>query len=130
MAAETPAEAHARGTEEGRVAAVLAQHGQHLAKINGSMEKVANALEASNEEQHAMRMEMAKIRQQAAADADTRVALAAALEKAEQARREKDKDTAEALRVKSDETWQPYAKALAVLVALVAVAGFIVTVLR
>jgi predicted nucleic acid-binding Zn-ribbon protein len=43
---ESREQAFDRGMEAGRVAEQLAAHGEHLGKINGSVEKSANALEA------------------------------------------------------------------------------------
>ncbi len=43
---ETAREAHARGQKEGRMDALLAEHSEHLAKINGSIERAALAEEA------------------------------------------------------------------------------------
>lgn len=92
----------------GKVDAQLAEHSQHLAKINGSMERVADEL-------HAMTMQVQRLADAADADRATVIVTAQALEKAEAARR-----------VKSEQGWTPFQRVLAVLGVLVALAGTVV----
>jgi crotonobetainyl-CoA:carnitine CoA-transferase CaiB-like acyl-CoA transferase len=104
---ETPQEAFDRGTVAGEIAARLADHDQHLAKINGSMGDVAKEL-------HEVSLGMQAIKDQQLAEAKERLATASALEKADHARRQARLDT----------RWSERARAaLVVCGALLAVAG-------
>jgi len=58
---DEPASEFERGKEAGRVAAILAEHGQHLAKINGSVGDAARSLAELAAEVRSLREE-AKLR--------------------------------------------------------------------
>lgn len=131
---ETNEQAFDRGTEAGRVAAELAQHGAHLDKINGSMDRVAKALEglrADNaaqakatraemaaqvesfrEEVTALKLVIQGLGDSASADRSTVVATAAALKDADQARRDK-----------TEFAWTPVQRMLGVGMFVVALVG-------
>lgn len=111
VADETPQEAFDRGQIAGHIAEQLRRHEDHLAKINGSTEKTALALEALNDTQQQMALQLQRLADQSAADAKTRVATAAALKEAEDARR-----------VTAEGRWTPLARTLLVLGALVSLA--------
>lgn len=87
MAAETNAEAFDRGAEVGRVAAVLDQHGDHLAKINGSMERVATELRRMNDNDHGRTLAIQRLADAFEAAQQTELAKAKALREADDARR-------------------------------------------
>lgn len=93
-----------RGVVAGEIAARLADHDQHLAKINGSMNDVARAL-------HALTLAVQRLGDQADASAKTVIATAAALEKADAARR-----------AQSETSWSPLTRigvAVSIIVALI-----------
>lgn len=117
MAGETAAEAFERGEKAGHVDQLLEQHAAHLALINGSVASNVVALREIRDELHDLGASMQSMGQQMKADADTRIALAAALKESEVARRQQDADTAAALRVKDDRTWLPVAKVSGVIAA-------------
>lgn len=99
------------GYEQGRVDATLIEHAQHLAKINGSIERFAS-------EVHGLMLAIQRLADAADADRSTVKVTAEALEKAETARRDK-----------SEQGWTPFQRGLAVLGALVAVVGTIYAIL-
>lgn len=107
MAAETPQEAFERGVTAGEIATRLADHDQHLQKINGSMDRVADEL-------HEMNLVLQEIKQQRTADAATVLTTAAALEKAEQARRDR-----------SESRWTPLGRLAVVVSVLVGAVGIV-----
>jgi septal ring factor EnvC (AmiA/AmiB activator) len=101
------AAAYERGVEAGRVEHTLQEHAEHLAKINGSMERVAQQL-------HELVLAVQRLGDQAEARDATVIATAHALEKAEAARR-----------ASSERTWSPFAKIFAALGAAAAVAAVV-----
>lgn len=96
-----------RGVEAGRVEQTLLEHAEHLAKINGSMERVAQQL-------HDLVLAVQRLGDQAEARDATVIATAHALEKAEATRRSR-----------SARTWSPFAKLFAALGAAAAVAAIV-----
>lgn len=110
--AETNEAAFARGVTAGEIAEQLKRHENHLSKINGSTEKTALAIEAFNRTQQKMELQLQRLADQAEADSKTRVATAAAL-----------KDADEARRTTADRAWSPVARAIALIGALAAVAS-------
>ena len=85
-------DAYDRGKVAGELARKVAEQGEHLDRINGSMERVADRLAA-------LVQGVKAVEQQMAADKETRVATAQALKDAEDARR------------RADETrWSPLAR--------------------
>jgi len=107
-------QAYERGKVAGELAAKVAEKGQHLDKINGSMEKVATAL--AN-----LVIGVKGIEQQMAADKETRVATAQALKDAEDARRHLEDDR----RTEDDQKWSPLARVVLLVSALSGLAGLI-----
>ena len=108
-----------RGHIAGVIAARLAGHDAHLAVINGHLAVMASQLTAST-------MAIQRLADQAEADAQTRVTTAAAVEKAR-------KEAAGALeserlvrRERSELTWTPMSRGLAVLAGLGVIASIIV----
>lgn len=102
--------AYDRGVTDGRIDARLTGHDQHFATINGSLARIAD-------EMHDVRLALQRLADQAVSDATTRIATAEALEKAELARRSRN-----------EQRWSPVARLLAVLGAVVAVAGVVVAI--
>ncbi len=111
-----------RGKTAGEIAARLADHDKHFAKINGSMREVANELHDLKLTQQGGLAELTakvesklaelvlavqQLRDQAKADQKTVVTTAAALKSAEDARRDK-----------TEQTWSPVTKLIAVLGAV------------
>lgn len=94
--------ARQRGREQGAIESQLAQHAEHLERINGSTERTSQNLQRLD-------LAMQHMIDAFAAAADTVVATAKALEEAEQARR-----------IKSEQVWSPVQKAIAVLMMLFA----------
>lgn len=84
---ETSAEAFDRGHIAGEIARTLTDHAAHLSAINGSTEKTAVALEAVGRRLESMSLQLQRLADQAESDAATRVATAAALKDADEARR-------------------------------------------
>lgn len=116
---ESNREAYDRGTAAGMVTAKLAEHDEHLLRINGSMARVADEL-------HTLAMAVQGLRDDNRADAAKVKATAEALEKADAARRDK-----------AESAWSPVAKRLVVvgsivgvLAVLVGAAAVLVAVLR
>jgi hypothetical protein len=114
---ETPQDAYERGVTAGEIAETLRRHDDHLERINGSTEKTAQALVALNETQQMMALQLQRLADQAESDAKTRVATAAALKDADEARRNQD-----------ETWWTPVARSIALLGALVALVGLFVTI--
>jgi len=98
-------DAYERGHRAGGIDQRLDEHDRHFNKINGSMQTVADRL-------HELTLAVQGLRAQAEADARTRVATAAALKDADDARRRA-----------SEQTWSPWTKAFAVLAALASAVG-------
>lgn len=94
-----------RGHMAGGIAERLAGHDRHFSMINGSLAKIA-------EEMHEMTMAVQRLGDQADANAKTVITTAAALKDAEEARRDK-----------TEQSWSPVQKILAVIGVLVAVIG-------
>lgn len=94
-----------RGHAAGEINERLASHDRHFAKINGSLEDIARELGK-------MTLAVQRLGDQADANAKTVITTAAALKDAEDARR-----------AKTEQSWSPVQKFLAVLVAAVAVVG-------
>jgi hypothetical protein len=109
VAEESAREAFDRGHTAGEIAEQLRRHEDHLAKINGSTEKTAQALVALGETQQQMALQLQRLADQAASDARTRVATATALKDADEARRNLD-----------DQRWSPFARVFAVVAGLAA----------
>lgn len=98
---EPAGDAYDRGHVAGGIDARLAGHDRHFAKINGSIERLAN-------EMHALTLAVQRLGDQAVSRDATVVTTAAALKDAEDARR-----------AQSDQSWSPWAK-LGVLVGAIA----------
>jgi hypothetical protein len=99
--------------DRGRVDATLTEHGQHLAKINGSMEKVSREL-------HDLNLGIQRLADAADADRSTVKVTAEALKNAEQARRDK-----------SETSWSPLQRigaAVAILASLGAIIYYVQTI--
>lgn len=93
-----------RGVKAGLVQQTLREHAEHLAKINGSMADVAREL-------HNLVLAVQRLSDQAVSRDATVVTTAAALKDAEEARRSQ-----------GERSWSPFAKVLAVLGGLAAIA--------
>jgi hypothetical protein len=100
-----------RGRAQGETDTTLAGHTQHLAKINGSMEKVAERLDR-------LTLQMQRMADSMEADRATVVKTALALKEADEARRQK-----------GEQRWTPAARAFAVLAVLVSLASLITYIL-
>lgn len=107
---ETPQEAYDRGAIAGQIAAKLAEHDEHLDRINGSMEKVASEL-------HHVNLALQRLSDQFDASARTAVTTAAALKEADEVRR-----------ASTEQRWSPIQKLLAVLAGAVGVVGVVTAV--
>jgi hypothetical protein len=103
-AAETPKEAYDRGIEAGRIEARLDEYAKHFAAINGSVADTAREL-------HLLVLAVQRLEQQAVARDATVVTTAKALKEAEEARRDK-----------STQSWSPFARLMAGLGGLAALA--------
>jgi hypothetical protein len=99
-----------RGHLAGEIAARLEGHDRHFSTINGSLERIAANLEKQT-------LAIQRLGDQAESAAKTVITTASALKDAEAARREK-----------SNQSWTPVAKGLAILGSAVAVIGLIVTI--
>ena len=95
---------YGQGHAAGEIAARLADHDEHLAKINGSIDRFTA-------EMHALVMAVQRLSDQAVARDATVVTTAKALKDADQARRDTE-----------DRHWSPMAKVITVVAALAAVA--------
>ena len=100
------------GFAAGEIAAKLKEHDSHLTKINGSMERVADTLQA-------LTLAVQRLGDQAEADRRTVITTAAALKAAEEARL-----------ATSEKHWTPWQRAFAAIGALVALvtAGVLIAV--
>jgi hypothetical protein len=107
--AESSQEAFDRGAVAGEIAARLKGHDEHFAKINGSLDLVA-------EEMHGLKLAVQRLGDQAVSRDATVLTTAAALKEAEAARRDK-----------SEQAWSPVAKAFAVIAAVATVIGLVTT---
>lgn len=103
-------EAFARGVTAGEIAEQLRRHEDHLGRINGSIDRTADALE-----QQAMALQ--RMADSMEADRKTVVVTAQAL-----------KDEGEARRNVDDGKWLPVGRGLPVLMALFAFAGLATTI--
>jgi hypothetical protein len=103
-----------RGVAAGQVLARLDSHDQHLGKINGSMENVAEEMHKLNRANTELLLAIQRLADAAAADRATVVTTATALEKAEAARREK-----------SVRRWTPVERLIGLVFAVVALVGLI-----
>ena len=113
--ADQPDNAYDRGHTAGEIAERLAGHDRHFAAINGSLADVAR-------EMHSLTLAVQRLGDQAVARDATVVTTAKALKEAEDARR-----------AKTEQSWTPVARLLAVLgglAALAAVAGLYLALVR
>ena len=106
MSESDPGEA--RAFAAGQTDARLANHDQHFADINGSIGRLIGEI-------HGLRLDVQRLGDEAKANAATVITTAAALKDAEAARRDK-----------SETSWSPFQRALAVTAVLVALAGLLV----
>ncbi len=104
-----------QGVTAGRIDARLANHDQHLAKINGEMGRVADRLGELVTGNRDLLLQVQRLGDAADADRKTAISLAEALEKADTARRDK-----------SETQWTPLNRLIAVVVAVAIVAGVII----
>jgi hypothetical protein len=104
---ETTGEAYDRGHTAGGVDAQLAEHSQHLAKINGSIERFAG-------EVHGLRLDIQGLKDEVKANARAVPLVAAAL-----------KDADEARRAAGESSWSPWAKIFAAIGGLAAFVGVV-----
>lgn len=100
-----PGSAYDRGHIAGEIAARLANHDRHFAAINGSVEDL-------KDEMHALILAVQRLGDQAVAREATVLTTASALKESDQARRDK-----------SDQSWSPWAKGFAVLAAVATAVG-------
>jgi hypothetical protein len=98
-------DAYNRGHAAGGIAERLDSHDRHFASINGSLAEVARQM-------HQLVLAVQRLGDQAESNAKTVVTTAAALEKAESARR-----------ARAERSWSPIARLATVLGTLAAVAG-------
>jgi hypothetical protein len=99
--------AYDRGVAAGEIAQRLAGHDQHLAKINGSMDRVADRLDA-------LVLAVQRLADATAADRATVVTTAAALKDADEARRATDV-----------RHWTPFQRGIAVIGAIGVIATIV-----
>jgi hypothetical protein len=99
-----------RGHTAGEIAARLEGHDRHFQTINGSLERIAGSLEQQT-------LAIQRLGDQAESAAKTVITTASALKDAEDVRRSK-----------TEQSWSPVQKALAVIGAFVTVTGLIVTI--
>jgi t-SNARE complex subunit (syntaxin) len=104
-----------RGVAAGSVLSRLDSHDKQLARINGSMERVADKLAKLESLDQAMLLAVQRLGDAASADRATVVTTAEALEKAEAARRDK-----------TESRWSPMARLITVIVAIAVVAGVVI----
>jgi len=114
---DIPGGEYERGHLAGEIAARLAGHDRHFASINGSLVKVAENGIEQTKALNALRLAVQRLADQADANQRTVITTAAALKDAEEARR-----------TSSESSWSPWQKALAVLLAAVAVADLILAI--
>jgi len=115
--ADSPESSYRKGV----VDRTLVDYGAHLERINGSQERTAAALDVLVGKMNAIEMAVQGLRDEMASAQRTVVATADALAKAEEARRQADKQKRDA----SDHRWTPMARILAVIGSLVAIGGFV-----
>jgi hypothetical protein len=119
-------EAYARGMAAGTVEERLREYGRHFDRINGSIDHNTEVL---NE----LVLAVQQLRDAAAAERRNVVTTAAALRDTVSTTASALKDADQARRDKSDQTWTPLARLLAVLgglAALAAVVGLIVAIAK
>lgn len=104
-----------RGHREGGIDALLSEHGLHLSRINGSLEKNADRMGEMVAGMATMSGDIRAIMDRLDAAERTRIATAAAL-----------KDQEDARRSKSEDTWTPLQRTLAVIGATVALGALII----
>ena len=99
--------AYDRGVAAGEIAQRLAGHDQHLAKINGSMDRVADELRE-------LRLQVQRLGDAMTADRATVVTTAAALKDADDARRDQN-----------NQHWTPFQRGIAVIGAIGVIATIV-----
>jgi hypothetical protein len=104
-----------RGVAAGSVLSRLDSHDKQLARINGSMDRVADKLAKLESLDQAMLLAVQRLGDAAQADRATVVTTAEALEKAEAARRDK-----------TESRWSPMARLLAVVTVVAIIAGVVI----
>jgi hypothetical protein len=104
-----------QGVTAGRIDARLANHDQHLAKINGEMGRVADRLGELVDGNRNLLLQVQRLGDAADADRKTAISLAEALEKADTARRDK-----------SETQWTPLSRLITILVGVAIIAGVII----
>lgn len=102
--------AYVRGTDAGRIEQRLATYDRHFETINGSVQSTARQLES-------LTLAIQRLGDQMRANAATVVATAEALKAAEEARR-----------AKTEQSWSPVQKALAVVAGAAALVGLVVAI--
>lgn len=109
-------DAYERGHRQGGVEEQIAEHGRRLDKINGSIADSARAMHelrlTMREEMHAQTLAIQRLADEATANAATVISTAKALKEAEAARRDR-----------STQSWTPFARIIAVLGGLAAIAA-------
>jgi hypothetical protein len=105
MVDQDESDIYRRGEKAGVIGQRLAEHDAHFAKINGSIERLTG-------EMHTLVLAVQQLHSDAVSSAATVIVTAKALEDAEKARRSK-----------SDSTWTPWARIMAVAGALAAAVG-------
>lgn len=110
-----------RGHTAGEIATTLADHAAHLAAINGSGEKTAQALETMAAAQHMQALALQRLADLFEAEVRTQVAKAVAVKETGEARVQADE---EARRV-SEREWVPWARLFAVVGACAAMAALV-----
>lgn len=110
--------AYDRGVAAGEIAARLANHDQHFANINGSVNRLADDLSA-------LRLELQRQADAASAERQAVVAVAEALRQAELTRQETLKETRAVRQDTAQRRWSPLMRLAAVIGALAALAGII-----
>lgn len=115
----TPAEQYDRGHLDGRIDARLSGHDAHFTHLNGTTAELVAKVST-------LAALVQRLGDQAIADAATRQALAVALRDADEARRTSDADRRHA----AADHWTPVQKVITLLLALIAISGFLLTLLR
>jgi hypothetical protein len=98
------------GVAAGKILERLDHHDRHFLEINGSIDRVGAHLAK-------LVLELQRLADQAVARDATAVALAAALKDAEEVRRHQ-----------GEQKWSPVSRTITIIVALVAIAGVILTI--
>jgi t-SNARE complex subunit (syntaxin) len=104
-----------RGVAAGKVLSRLDSHDQHLAKINGSMDRIAADMHKLSQGNQHLLLAVQRLGDAASADRATVITTAEALEKAEAARRDR-----------TESRWSPMARVITVIVAVAVVAGVVI----